>query len=72
MDREVLPASARIARRILKFIALPLLVLAAVVRFTIPPSTWWLDYTFLALLPFVIILWFIARVPWRNSGSSDS
>lgn len=67
-----LPASARIARKILKLIAMPLIVLAVVVRFTIPPATWWIDYTFLGLLVFAVLLAAIGRVSWRKVEPGDS
>jgi hypothetical protein len=72
MESNKLPASARIARQVLKVIALPLIVLAVLVRFTIPPATWWIDYTFLGLLLFAVLLAAIGRVSWRKAEPGDS
>lgn len=62
-----LSVSAKIARRILTFIALPLIVLAVVVRFAVSPATWWIDYVFLGLCGIAVILAAIGRVPGRKN-----
>lgn len=72
METTELPASARIARKALKLVALPLIVLAVVVRFTIPPSTWWIDGVFIALCLVAVVLAAVGRVPARKDKSGDS
>jgi hypothetical protein len=72
METSELPVSAKIARKILKLVAVPLIVLAVVVRFTIPPSTWWVDYVFLALCAFALILAAIGRLPGRKADSTGT
>jgi hypothetical protein len=72
MGMSELPTGAKIARKALALIALPLMVLAVVVRFTIPPATWWIDYTFLGLLVFAVLLAAIGRVSWRKAEPGDS
>ena len=68
-----LPNSARVARKLLKLVAIPTIVLAVVVRFTIPPSTWWIDGVFIGLCVVVIVLLVIGRVPIHgNTPSNDS
>ena len=58
-----LSTSGRIARKILKLLALPMIILAGIVKFTIPPSTWWIDGVFIGLCLAVVALLIIGRVP---------
>lgn len=69
MDTSELPASARIARKVLKIIAMPLIVLAVIVRFTIPPSTWWIDYIFIGACLVAVLLLAIGRVPLHKKSN---
>ena len=72
MTPTELPASARIARKLLKLLALPMIILAVVVRFTIPPSTWWIDGVFIGLCVVVVVLLAVGRVPIHGTKQSDS
>lgn len=72
MPTSELPYGAKIARKALKLIALPLIVLAVIVRLTIPPSTWWIDGVFIGLCLIAIALAAIGRVSWKQDKSDDS
>jgi uncharacterized membrane protein len=66
---EELPASAKLARKALKIILLPVVILVGVTRFT-PPQWYWLDFVCLAFLLITAILLVVGRV--FTSKTSDS
>ena len=72
MEMTELPARVRIARKILKLIALPILILAVVVRFTVPRPEWWIYGTFIALCLFVVVLIFIGRISLRGDSGQTA
>ena len=73
MSEELsLPRRARLARRLLKWLLFPMLVLAVLVRFTIPPSTWWIDGVFIVLCVFIVILLDIGRIRIGKQNSQGS
>ena len=62
MNPTELPARARIARKLLKLLALPIIILAVVVKWTTPPWTWWVDGVFIGLCLVVVILLIVGRI----------
>lgn len=59
MTNNDLSPSAKLSRRILKVILIPVMLLGIVLRFT-PPS--WADTIFLALLPVIVVLAIVGRI----------
>lgn len=65
-----LPKSALFARRILKIILLPVVILVGIDRFT--PLTWhWLDFVTLALVVVTAILLIVGRVYTSDEDSGS-
>lgn len=62
MIMEELPDSAKLARKLLKVILLPAVILAVVVRFSIAPSAYWIDILFIALFLVGAVLAVVGRV----------
>lgn len=59
MTDNELSSSAKLSRKVLKIILIPVMLLGIVLRFT-PPT--WADTVFLAMLPVIVILAVIGRV----------
>lgn len=61
MTLNELPSSAKFARRVLKIILLPVVILVGITRFT--PSQWyWLDIICVAFVLLAVILVVVGRV----------
>jgi uncharacterized membrane protein YdbT with pleckstrin-like domain len=69
---EELPESAKLARRILKVILLPVVVLAVVVRFTVVPAIYWIDVVFIVLFVIAAVLAVVGRVFTAKKDSTTS
>jgi len=67
---EELPQSARLARKILKIILLPIVILAVVVRFTVVPETYWIDVVFIGLFVIAPALAVVGRVFNKKKDST--
>lgn len=67
---EELPQSARLARKILKIILLPIVILAVVVRFTVVPETYWIDVVFIGLFVIAAALAVVGRVFNKKKDST--
>jgi len=59
---DELSQTAKVARRVLKVILLPVVALAVVVRFTVVPATYWIDVVFIVLFVIAAGLAVIGRV----------
>lgn len=67
---EEFPQSARLARKILKIILLPIVILAVVVRFTVVPETYWIDVVFIGLFVIAAALAVVGRVFNKKKDST--
>ena len=65
-----LPRSARIARGILKIVAMPLIILAVASRFT-DPDWYWIDITLIGLFVCAVVLALIGRVTSEEHTGTD-
>lgn len=66
-----LPNSAKLARKALKIIMLPLGLLAVAVRFTVMPSTYWIDGVFIVLGLIAVVLAVTGRVFASSKPETD-
>lgn len=59
MNNDDLPPSAKLSRRVLKIILIPVLFLGIILRFTAPS---WADTVFLVLLPVIVVFAIVGRI----------
>jgi uncharacterized membrane protein len=64
-----LPSSAKFARKTLKIILLPVVLIVGITRFT-PPQWYWLDFVCLGLVLITVILVLVGRV-FASKTSDD-
>jgi TRAP-type C4-dicarboxylate transport system permease small subunit len=73
MEPEPLPSRVKIARKILQFIAVPLVALAVIVRFsTTSQSLWWIDIICIVGFGLALLLSVIGKVSIFQRSSNQS